>query len=102
MSYTALLAGITIALWGFQSLLGASLASVPPFLLIGVALTVSGLLGALRIRSWFVPWTTFLIGVSGIFGYNFCFFSALQNAPAIEASLLNYLWPLLIVLSASI
>lgn len=99
MSYISLLfAAITIILWGFLSFLGAALANVPPFLLTGVALSVSGLLGTLKLRSWFVPWSTFLIGVTGIFGYNFFFFSALQNAPVIEASLLNYLWPLLIVM----
>ena len=38
------------------------------------------------------------MGVGGIFGYNLLYFSALQNAPAIEASLINYLWPLLIVI----
>ena len=71
---------------------------VPPFLLVGTALTVSGLIGALKIRTWCVPWKTFAMGSCGVFGYNLLFFTALQKAPPIEASLLNYLWPLLIVL----
>jgi drug/metabolite transporter (DMT)-like permease len=35
--------------------------------------------------------------VGGIFGYHFLYFSAFQHAPAVETNLMNYLWPLLIV-----
>ncbi len=98
MSSTAtILALTTIALWSFLAYLGASLGNVPPFLLTGIALSVGGLMGAVRFRLWRVPRSTLIMGVSGIFGYNFLYFFALQNAPAIEASLINYLWPLLIV-----
>jgi drug/metabolite transporter (DMT)-like permease len=92
-----ILALITILLWSFQAFLGASLSQVPPFLLVGIAFCVSGLISAVRIRSWRVNWTTLVMGVGGIFGYNLFYFFAFQHAPAIEASLLNYLWPLLIV-----
>lgn len=37
-------------------------------------------------------------GVGGLFGYHALYFAALALAPAVEANLLNYLWPLLIVL----
>lgn len=87
----------TIALWSFLAYLGASLSNVPPFLLAGIALCISGLIGAVRIRRWRVPLKTLIMGVVGIFGYNCFYFLALQNAPAVEASLINYLWPLLIV-----
>lgn len=41
-----------------------------------------------------------VIGLLGTFGSYFCYFSALERAPAIEANLLNYTWPLqLLVLS---
>jgi drug/metabolite transporter (DMT)-like permease len=43
-----------------------------------------------------------LIGVYGLFGYHFMLFLALQTAPAVEANLVNYLWPLLIVLLSPI
>jgi len=99
MSHDALFLALgTIALWSFQTFLGAALTSVPPFLLVGSALTVSGLIGVFKIRTWRIPWKTFAMGSCGIFGYNLLFFTALQHAPPIETSLLNYLWPLLIVL----
>ncbi len=39
-----------------------------------------------------------LLGLWGIFGYHAAFFEALDRAPIVEANLLNYLWPLLMVL----
>lgn len=96
-SIATILALTTIALWSFLAYLGASLNNVPPFLLAGIGLTISGLVGAVRYKLWKVPFKTLAMGVCGIFGYNFLYFFALQNAPAIEASLINYLWPLLIV-----
>jgi drug/metabolite transporter (DMT)-like permease len=93
-----LFALVTIGLWSFLAYLGATLNNVPPFLLAGIAMTIGGMVGAAKIHLWRVPVKTLLVGVGGIFGYNFLYFSALQHAPAIEASLVNYLWPLLIVL----
>jgi drug/metabolite transporter (DMT)-like permease len=37
------------------------------------------------------------IGVLGLFGYHAALFTALQLAPAVQANLVNYLWPLLLV-----
>jgi drug/metabolite transporter (DMT)-like permease len=93
-----LLALVTILLWSFLAFLGVHVSALPPLLVVGIALCVSGLTGAVRLRQWRVPWRTFAVGVGGIFGYHFLFFSAFQYAPPVEANLINYLWPLLIVL----
>jgi drug/metabolite transporter (DMT)-like permease len=99
MSRTSLwLALITIAMWSFLAYLGARLSHVPPFLLVGIALLTGGLIGLPWLKVWRVPWKTLAVGVYGIFGYHFLLFTAFQHAPAVEANLLNYLWPLLIVL----
>ncbi len=51
------------------------------------------------LRSLFaVPTGAWALGVTGLFGYHFFYFLALRSAPAVEANLINYLWPLLIVL----
>jgi drug/metabolite transporter (DMT)-like permease len=92
-----LLAFITIGLWSFLALFAARLGQVPPFLLVGMALSVCGLVSAVRFKEWRVPWRTFAVGVGGIFGYHFLYFTAFQYAPAVETNLINYLWPLLIV-----
>ena len=44
------------------------------------------------------PGKVWLLGVGGLFGYHALYFAALQLAPPAEANLVNYLWPLLIVL----
>ncbi len=45
-----------------------------------------------------VSWKIYFFGTAGLFGYHFFYFSALRLAPAAEAGLIAYLWPLLIVL----
>ncbi len=92
-----ILAFITIGLWSFLAYLGSRLTQVPPFLLVGIALSISGILGSIRAALWKVSLKTVLVGIGGIFGYHFLYFTALQHAPAVEANLINYLWPLLTV-----
>jgi drug/metabolite transporter (DMT)-like permease len=53
-----------------------------------------------RLSQWRVPLPTLLVGIYGLFGFHFLLFLALRTAPAVEANLVNYLWPLLIVVLA--
>jgi len=48
------------------------------------------------------PRYSWLLGIYGLFGYHFAYFMALRNAPPVEAGLIAYLWPLLIVLMAAL
>ncbi|MGI9134252.1 MAG: DMT family transporter [Rhodoferax sp.] len=95
-----------IALWASLATLGMSLSHVPPFLLTGVALLVGSFLSVPLARfdldHWRVPGSTLLLGVYGLFGYHFLLFMALQHAPPVEANLVNYLWPLLMVVLAPV
>ena len=47
-----------------------------------------------------VPLKAYALGIYGLLGYHVCYFLALRMAPPLEASLINYLWPLLIVVMA--
>ena len=87
-----------IVLWASLATLGASVAALPPFFTVGVSLMVGSLCAIRHWRQWRVPPATLLLGVVGLFGYHFFLFVAFRLAPAVEANLLNYLWPLLIVL----
>jgi len=48
------------------------------------------------------PLGAWALGVSGLFGYHFFYFLALRNAPPVHANLINYLWPVLIVLFSAL
>lgn len=87
----------TILVWSSLAVLGARMGNIPPFLSVGVALTLGGLVGLVKVRDWRVPLSTLAIGVGGIFGYHALLFTAFRLAPAVEVNLLQYLWPLLIV-----
>jgi drug/metabolite transporter (DMT)-like permease len=48
------------------------------------------------------PIKVWITGIAGLFGYHFLYFTALRNAPAVEAGLIAYLWPLLIVVGSAL
>jgi drug/metabolite transporter (DMT)-like permease len=89
-----------IALWATLASLGVSLGHVPPFLLTGLALVIGSMPAWPLARQWKVPPMTLGLGIYGLFGFHFLLFIALRHAPAVEANLVNYLWPLLIVVLA--
>jgi len=99
-----LLALAAIALWASLAPLGVQLAHIPPFLLTGLGLLVGSVialpLAQFRLARWKVPMPTLAVGIYGLFGFHFLIFMALRNAPAVEANLINYLWPLGMVVMA--
>ncbi|WP_439816482.1 aromatic amino acid exporter YddG [Zavarzinia sp. CC-PAN008] len=106
-SVSATLAGLgAIALWALLAALTAGAGAVPPFQM--TALTFGIAFGAWCLRgprAWAhlrqrpAVW---LLGVGGLFAYHALYFAALQRVPPAEASLICYLWPLLIVLGGAI
>ena len=103
-SYTAV-GFIAVLLWALLALFTVGSAPVPPFLLNALCFAIGGGIGVIwllatggisQLRR--VPMRVYLIGTAGLFGYHFLYFSALRMAPAAEAGLIAYLWPLLIVL----
>ncbi|MCE8509282.1 EamA family transporter [Ruegeria pomeroyi] len=96
---------VAVLLWALLALLTVGSAPVPPLLLNALCFTVGGALGLI----WVVAtgslsqlrdtgWRIYAFGTLGLFGYHALYFSALRLAPAAEAGLIAYLWPLLIVL----
>ena len=95
-----------IALWASLASLGVSLTHIPPFLLTGITLIIGSVPAwpfVLRDPSqWRIPMRTLALGVYGLFAYHFLLFIALRYAPPVEANLVNYLWPLFIVVLAPV
>lgn len=97
---------IAIGLWGMLAALSVLAGPIPPFQMVAMTFTVGATIGIVRALMRGVGWAglvgwpgrVWLLGIGGLFGYHALYFAALQLAPPAEANLVNYLWPLLIVL----
>ena len=97
---------IAIVLWGSLAALSVSAGQIPPFQMVAMTFALGAAIGIVRARMRGMGWRSlvgwpprvWLLGVGGLFGYHALYFAALQLAPPAEANLVNYLWPLLIVL----
>lgn len=97
---STLLALAAIVIWSTLALLTTRVTELPSLLILGIVFLISGSPSLVMRRVWRNDWRILLVGVSGIFGYHFLYFNAFRLAPAVEVNLINYLWPLLIVLLA--
>jgi drug/metabolite transporter (DMT)-like permease len=104
---TATLIGLTaILMWSLLSVMTVATGAIPPFQLMAMTFAI-GAVASLIVRpsAWRAfrqPWLVSLVGIGGLFFYQALYFVALRLAPPAEAGLLNYLWPLLIVLFSSL
>lgn len=104
-----LLGSGAILLWAALALLTAGSGRIPPFQLAAMTFAIGGGLG---LASWIArpgaaaalrqPAPVWALGIGGLFGYHALYFAALRLAPPAEASLIAYLWPLLIVLFSAL
>ena len=109
MGRSTLVGFSAVAMWALLALLTDASGAVPPFLLSALAFSIGAGIGfAARLAGLSeparepVPLIVWLIGIAGLFGYHFFYFTALRNAPAVEASLIAYLWPLFIVVGSAL
>jgi len=96
------LTAVALLLWSTLAVGAAVLAGRSPLVVAGFGLLLGGLLTAPRWREWEVPTPIRLLGVGGILGYHLLFFSAFAYAPKVAVNLINYLWPLLLVILAPV
>lgn len=102
----ATLCGIAaIALWSSLALLAMSTRTLPPFQVLASCFGVAAIAGlvwlAVRPGGLSVlrqPRAAFALTLVALFGYHALYLIAFRHAPAVEANLINYLWPSLIVL----
>lgn len=110
MKLRATLIGFTaIVMWSFLALFTAASGKMPPFQLSAICFAIGSIPGLLvlilnpsRLALLKQPAKVWIVGIAGLFGYHFLYFTALRNAPAVEAGLIAYLWPLLIVVGSAL
>ncbi|MCW5579806.1 MAG: EamA family transporter [Luteimonas sp.] len=99
-----------IVLWSSLALLTVATGPLPPFQVLAIGFGIAGVSGTLLTalrgragwRQWRVPPASLALTIAGLFGYHALYFFSLKRAPAVEANLINYLWPLLIVLFSAL
>jgi drug/metabolite transporter (DMT)-like permease len=107
---SATLIGLTaILMWSLLAMLTVATGTVPAFQLAAMTFAIGAIVGfaswiwrPAAFRAQRQPPVVWMVGVGGLFGYHALYFLALRLAPPAEAGLLNYLWPLLIVLFSSL
>ncbi len=109
MGRATLIGFSAVAMWALLALLTDASGQVPPFLLSAITFSIGTAVGLVArlfmtapAQPVKIPPQVWVIGIAGLFGYHFFYFTALRNAPAVEASLIAYLWPLLIVLGSAL
>ena len=99
-----------ILLWSSLALLTTLTGSLPPFLVLACCFGFAGVFGLawaarsgrVGLRAMRAPTAALMLSTSALFGYHALDFFSLKHAPPVEANLINYLWPLLIVLFAGL
>jgi drug/metabolite transporter (DMT)-like permease len=109
MNRATLVGFIAVAAWALLALLTDMTGNVPPLQLLALTFAIGAAPGLVamvlqpkRRTALHQPFAVWLIGVGGLAGYHFAYFTALDSAPAIDASLIAYLWPLFIVLGSAL
>ncbi|MCP1336336.1 aromatic amino acid exporter YddG [Futiania mangrovi] len=98
-----------VLMWALLALFTAASGQVPPFQLAAMTFLVGGTIGLARMATRAEaraalrqPPVVWALGIGGLFGYHALYFTALRNAPPVEAGLIAYLWPLLIVVCSAL
>jgi drug/metabolite transporter (DMT)-like permease len=97
---------VAVLLWAALAALTSLAGRIPPFQLAAMTFAVGTLVGLVwaRLKGQSlavlteVPLASWCLGVYGLLAFHACYFFALQAAPPLEASLIVFLWPLLLVL----
>ena len=89
---------LTIIMWSSLAVLTVTITHIPSLLSVGLVLIFASLPGLKYWRQWTLPWKVWLSAVIGMFGYHFLLFDAFGRSPAMSVNMIQYLWPLFIVL----
>lgn len=89
---------LTILMWSSLATLTITITHLPSLLSVGLVLVFASFPGLRYWRQWTLPWKVWVSAIIGMFGYHFLLFDAFSRSPAMSVNIIQYLWPLFIVL----
>jgi len=89
---------MTIIMWSSLAALTISIKHIPSLLSVGLVLLVAAIPGLRYWKHWHLPPSIWISAIIGMFGYHYLLFDAFSRAPAMSVNMIQYLWPLFIVL----
>jgi drug/metabolite transporter (DMT)-like permease len=109
MNAATLAGAAAVLLWSTLALIASGATRIPPLQLLFLTFAVASVLGLTwaavrRVRLLAAARAhrgALILAVAALGGYHFFYFVALARAPVVDASLIAYLWPLLIVVFAA-
>jgi drug/metabolite transporter (DMT)-like permease len=97
-THSILVGLLAIFCWASLATLGNLVIHLPPFYILGLAFILGSVPAWIKPRQLFPDFKTSAWGITGYFGYHFFLFYSFRHAPAVEANLINYLWPMILVI----
>lgn len=94
---------IGLLIWSAGALFNSFACMLPTFEILTIALGIAFLVGALHLsvtKTWhkLKPISIYVFfGFLGVFGNELCYVSAFKFAPAAHITLINYLWPIMVI-----
>jgi drug/metabolite transporter (DMT)-like permease len=101
---------LAIGLWATLAVLTTAAGGIPTFQLLALTFSLAGGMGCIwllrpggaGIAALRQPPGAAVLTIAALAGYHSLYFIAFARAPAVEVNLVNYLWPLLIVVFAGL
>ena len=97
-----------LVLWSLSPLMVAQLNNIPTFEILTIALSISFFVIAVKLtvqKQWQrikQPLLIWLVGVIGIYGNDLTYIAAFKYAPPAHVDLINYLWPIFVILGSGL
>jgi drug/metabolite transporter (DMT)-like permease len=109
-AFATFIGSTAVLMWATLALFTTMTGKIPPFQLTAMTFSVAFVLSSIKwafsgksaLLALRQPWPVWAFGIGGLFGYHLFYFLALKNAPPVEAGLIAYMWPLLIVVCSAL
>ena len=94
----------SLCFWALAAVMISKLHNIPTFQILSLTLSIAFIFTAIKLticKQWHrikQPLLIWVIGIIGIYGNILAYIAAFKYAPPVHADLINFLWPILIIL----